>query len=93
MWLEFTCMRILFIAATWRLRIQGLPCVPCFAPLWLRDPELVFAFPSQAYGAEHYSMLGLTLQRGLLICGTFIIIGLPFWLHIEPLLILCGAPT
>ena len=36
-------------------------------------------------------MLGLTLQRGLLICFTFIIIGLPFWLHIEPLLILCGA--
>jgi len=39
-------------------------------------------------------MLGLTLQRGLLICFTFIIIGLPFWLHIESLLILCGvAPS
>jgi len=36
-------------------------------------------------------MLGLTLQRGLLICFTFIIIGLPFWLHIESLLVLCGA--
>ena len=38
-------------------------------------------------------MLGLTLQRGLLICFTFIIIGLPFWLHIEALLVLCGTVT
>ena len=54
--------------------------------------QICLCFLLQAYGAEHYPMLGLTLQRGLLICGTFIIIGLPFWLHIKPLLILCGAP-
>ena len=45
----------------------------------------------QAYGAQQYAMLGVTLQRGILICLSFFVIGFPFWtFYVEPLLLLCG---
>lgn len=44
----------------------------------------------QAFGAQHYAMIGVTLQRGMLICLAFFMIGLPFWTHVEPLLLLVG---
>ena len=68
------------------------------SPLRLDSGTSVNALPPnfhlcvlQAYGAKHYTLLGLTLQRGLLICTIFFCLGFPFWTHLEPLLLLCGA--
>lgn len=44
----------------------------------------------QAYGARHYEMVGVSLQRGLLICLTAFLVLLPVWLNFEPLMIAMG---
>lgn len=46
----------------------------------------------QAYGARQFSLVGVSLQRGSLICALFFCMMLPVWLNFEPLMIAMGAP-
>lgn len=46
---------------------------------------------AQAFGARQFEMVGVSLQRGLLICLAAFVMLLPIWLNFEPLMIAMGA--
>ena len=45
---------------------------------------------AQAYGARQFELVGISLQRGSLICLTAFLLLLPVWLNFEPLMIAMG---
>lgn len=45
----------------------------------------------QAYGARQFELVGISLQRGSLICLTAFVALLPVWLNFEPLMIAMGT--
>jgi hypothetical protein len=47
----------------------------------------------QAYGARQFELVGVSLQRGSLICLTAFLMLLPVWLNFEPIMIAMGAWT
>ena len=50
-----------------------------------------FLLRAQAYGARRYSMVGVTLQRALLICLVSLGLLMPVWLSMESILLAMGA--
>lgn len=46
----------------------------------------------QAYGAKNYKMVGVILQRALLICGLTLVLFLPLWFNMEPVFVAIGMP-
>lgn len=47
-------------------------------------------YGAQAYGAQQYELVGVSLQRGSLICGIFFCMMVPVWLNFEPLMLAMG---
>jgi Na+-driven multidrug efflux pump len=57
----------------------------------MKPPANVDDATAQAYGARQFELVGISLQRGSLICLTAFLLLLPVWLNFEPLMIAMGT--